>query len=200
MGKNYGYVRVSSRDQNEERQVIAMHNLGIMDGQIYVDKQSGKDFERPQYKKLMKTMKTGDVLYVHSIDRLGRNYEEILEQWRKITKEKKIDIVVLDMPLLDTRKKGNDLTGAFVSDLVLQILCYVAQTERENIKKRQAEGIAAAQAKGIRFGRHEKTIPDNFEEVVRGWREKRYSGESAAKMLGISRTLLYQKAKEKALI
>ena len=188
--ERYGYVRVSSQGQNEDRQFIAMYEEGIERKNIFLDKQSGRDFNRPEYKKLLKKLKPGDNIFVHSIDRLGRNYEEILEQWRIITKEKKSNIIVLDMPLLDTRNQPNDLTKAFISDLVLQILSYVAQIERENIKKRQAEGIAAAQARGIHFGREIKKMPDNFEQIVLDWRNKKYSGEKAAQMLGISRTLL----------
>ena len=146
MSQLYGYIRVSSNEQNEDRQVIAMEEMGIPKKNVFMDKQSGKDFQRPQYRRLIRKMKKGDVLYVKSIDRLGRNYTEILEQWAVITKEKQVDIVVIDMPLLDTRDKGRDLTGMFVADLVLQILSYVAETEREFIRKRQAEGIAAAKA------------------------------------------------------
>lgn len=152
MGNIYGYVRVSTREQNEDRQLIALHESGVLQKNIYMDKQSGKDFNRPQYKKLLKKIKPGDLLYIKSIDRLGRNYEEIQNQWRIITKEKNADIYVIDMPLLDTRR-GKDLLGTFISDLVLQLLSFVAENERTNIKQRQAEGIAAAKAKGIRFGR-----------------------------------------------
>ena len=148
----YGYIRVSSHDQNEDRQLIALHEVGVQDADIYIDKQSGKDFERPQYKRLLRKLKRGDLLYVKSIDRLGRNYAEILEQWRILTKDKGIDIVVLDMPLLDTRR-GKDLMGTFLSDIVLQVLSFVAENERVNIRQRQAEGIAAAKARGVRFGR-----------------------------------------------
>ena len=159
-----GYVRVSTKDQNEDRQILAMQEFGVPKKQIFMDKLSGKDFNRPQYKRLLRRLKPGDVLAVKSIDRLGRNYSEIQEQWRLITKEKRAHIVVLDMPLLDTRQKGKDLTGTFIADLVLQILSYVAQMERENIKQRQAEGIAAAKAKGVRFGREKMPIPDRFYE------------------------------------
>ena len=152
MGTVFGYIRVSTKDQNEERQMIAMKELHILKENLFIDKQSGKDFNRPQYKRLLRRMKKGDVLYIKSIDRLGRNYSEILEQWAVITKEKQVNIVVIDMPLLDTRDRGQDLMGVFISDLVLQILSYVAETEREFIKKRQAEGIAAAKARGVRFG------------------------------------------------
>ena len=196
MNKKYGYVRVSSHDQNEERQLIALHQQGIQDSYIFVDKQSGSDFNRPQYKQLISKLKSKDIVFLHSIDRLGRNYAEILHQWNLITKEKQADIVVLDMPLLDTRKKDKDLTGTFITDLVLQILSYVAQTERENIRKRQAEGIAAAKAKGIKFGRKAKCMPDNFKEVVSGWKSKKYTGKKAAEILGISRTTLYKKMRE----
>lgn len=164
MGNIYGYVRVSTKEQNEDRQLIALHDVGVMQKNIYMDKQSGKDFNRPQYKKLLKKLKPGDLLYIKSIDRLGRNYEEIRNQWRIITKEKNADIYVIDMPLLDTRR-GKDLLGTFISDLVLQLLSFVAENERTNIKQRQAEGIAAAKAKGIRFGRPPKPLPDNFHEA-----------------------------------
>ena len=162
----YGYVRVSSTDQNEDRQLIALSEKQIPKKNIYMDKQSGKDFERPQYKRLVRKLKGGDMLYILSIDRLGRNYEEIQRQWRILTKEIGVDICVIDMPLLDTRN-GKDLMGTFIADLVLQILSFVAQNERENIKKRQAEGIAAAKAKGVRFGRPEKEIPDDFAKLIR---------------------------------
>ena len=161
----YGYVRVSSTDQNEDRQMIALREAGVPEKNIFMDKQSGKDFDRPNYKKLVRKLNAGDLLYILSIDRLGRNYEEIQKQWRVLIKEIGIDICVIDMPLLDTRN-GKDLMGTFIADLVLQILSFVAQSERENIKKRQAEGIAAAKAKGIKFGRPEKTMPDDFEKIV----------------------------------
>lgn len=168
MWKNYGYVRVSSRDQNEDRQMIAMSQVKVPSENIFVDKQSGKDFERPQYKCLMECLSENDLLYIKSIDRLGRNYEEIIEQWRIITKIKKADIVVLDMPLLDTRK-GKDLMGTFLSDIVLQVLSFVAENERGNIRQRQTEGIAAAKARGVRFGRPEASVPDDFGEIVKSW-------------------------------
>jgi len=161
MGNVYGYVRVSSIDQNEGRQLIVMDENNVPSKNVYIDKQSGKDFERPQYKKLIKKLKQGDLLYILSIDRLGRNYEDIQKQWRILTKDIGIDICVIDMPLLDTRN-GKDLMGTFIADLVLQILSFVAQSERENIKKRQAQGIAAAKAKGVRFGRPEVPMPDDF--------------------------------------
>ena len=169
--KNYGYVRVSTKDQNEDRQYIALRELCIPEKNIFMDKQSGKDFERPQYRRLVRRLKKDDLLYVKSIDRLGRNYTEILEQWRILTKEKGADIVVLDMPLLDTRR-GKDLMGTFLSDIVLQVLSFVAENERSNIRQRQAEGIAAAKARGVRFGRPPLPLPENFQEVCRAWRGK----------------------------
>ena len=180
MGNIYGYVRVSTKEQNEDRQLIALHEVGVLQKNIYMDKQSGKDFNRPQYKKLLKKLKPGDLLYIKSIDRLGRNYEEIQNQWRIITKEKNTDIYVIDMPLLDTRR-GKDLLGTFISDLVLQLLSFVAENERTNIKQRQAEGIAAAKAKGIRFGRPPKPLPDNFHEAYQRWKQGEITGTAAAK-------------------
>lgn len=165
MAQVYGYVRVSSIDQNEERQIVELSKRNVLSKNIYIDKQSGKSFERPQYKKLVRKLKQGDLLYILSIDRLGRNYLEIQEQWRILTKEKGIDICVIDMPLLDTRN-GKDLMGTFIADLVLQILSFVAQNERENIRKRQAQGIAVAKVKGIKFGRPEIALPENFGELV----------------------------------
>ena len=176
----YGYIRVSSKDQKEDRQQIALKEVGVDLQNIYVDKQSGKDFNRPQYKKLLKKIKPGDLLYIKSIDRLGRNYEEIQNQWRIITKEKNADIYVIDMPLLDTRR-GKDLLGTFISDLVLQLLSFIAENERTNIKQRQAEGIAAAKAKGIRFGRPPKPLPDNFHEAYQRWKQGEITGTAAAK-------------------
>lgn len=184
MGNIYGYVRVSTKEQNEDRQLIALNDVGVMQKNIYMDKQSGKDFNRPQYKKLLKKIKPGDLLYIKSIDRLGRNYEEIQNQWRIITKEKNADIYVIDMPLLDTRR-GKDLLGTFISDLVLQLLSFVAENERTNIKQRQAEGIAAAKAKGIRFGRPPKTLPDNFHEAYQRWKQGEITGTAAAKECGM---------------
>lgn len=181
----YGYVRVSSKDQCEERQIIALEEFGVQKRDIFFDKLSGKNFERPQYKRLLKKLKSGDVLIIKSIDRLGRNYTEIQEQWRTITKEKKADTVVLDMPLLDTRKKAEDLTGMFVADLVLQILCYVAQVERENIKQRQAEGIAAAKARGVKFGRKRKPIPEEFYTLWKKFCKREITARKAACELGI---------------
>ena len=166
----YGYVRVSTKDQNENRQLEAIKQLEISKKNIYVEKISGKDFNRPIYQKLVKKLRPNDLLYIKSIDRLGRNYEEILEQWRILTKEKKVDIVVLDMPLLDTRR-GKDLIGTFLSDIVLQVLSFVAENERSNIKQRQAEGIAVAKAKGVRFGRPPKPLPSNFYKIYQKWKE-----------------------------
>lgn len=182
---NYGYVRVSSRDQNEERQIIAMHEFGVADKQIYMDKQSGKDFERPQYKKLMRKIKTGDTLVIKSIDRLGRNYDEILVQWRTITKQKKAAIVVLDMPLLDTRQ-NRDLTGTLIADIVLQLLSYVAQTERDFIKQRQKEGIAAAKARGVQFGRTPMERPADYDQIKASWFQEKISAREAGRQLGVT--------------
>ena len=181
----YGYARVSTKEQNEERQLIALAAFGIQKRDIFVDKQSGKDFERTQYRRLIRKLKDGDTLVIKSIDRLGRNYEEILEQWRVITKEKKAAIVVLDMPLLDTRK-SRDLTGTLIADIVLQLLSYVAQTEREFIRQRQAEGIAAAKAQGVKFGRPRKALPEGFSEVKARWERGELSARAAGRLLGIS--------------
>ena len=180
MATNYGYIRVSSCDQNEDRQLIAMRKMEILPKNLYVDKQSGKDFKRPQYQKMLLRLKANDLLFIKSIDRLGRNYTEILEQWRYLTKIKKIDIVVLDMPLLDTRI-GKDLMGTFLSDIVLQVLSFVAENERINIRQRQAEGIAAAKAKGIRFGRPPKPLPDEFHAAYQKWKAGKITGITAAK-------------------
>lgn len=182
---DYGYIRVSSKSQNEERQRIAMREFGIQDTEIFFDLQSGKDFNRPAYLRLMKKIRPGDTLVIKSIDRLGRNYEEILEQWRVVTKKKQAAIVVLDMPLLDTRR-GRDLTGVLISDIVLQLLSYVAQTEREFIRQRQAEGIAAAKARGVRFGKESMEIPENFEEICTRWRHKTINSRQAAGLLQVS--------------
>ncbi len=191
----YGYVRVSTNDQNTARQFAAMEKLEVPKENLYVDKQSGKDFNRPAYKRLLRRLKEGDLLYVKSIDRLGRNYEEIQEQWRILTKEKKIDIVVLDMSLLDTRN-GKDLLGTFISDVVLQILSFVAQNERENIKLRQAEGIAAAKANGVKFGRPEIPLPNNFYDVYEDWRNKKMTLRQAAEACEMSSSTFYYKAKK----
>lgn len=183
-GKSYGYVRVSSKDQNEDRQMVAMQAFGIERKDIYVDIVSGKDFDRPQYKRLIRKLKNGDTLVVKSIDRLGRNYQEILDQWRVITKEKQAAIVVLDMPLLDTRQR-RDLTGTLIADIVLQLLSYVAEMERSYIKQRQAEGIAAAKQRGVRFGAPPKERTDSFYQYRMEWREGRMTARSAATQLGV---------------
>ncbi len=182
----FGYIRVSTKEQCEDRQIIALREFPVQDDKIFMDKLSGKDFNRPQYKKLLRKLKQGDILVIKSIDRLGRNYDEILNQWRIITKEKQADIVVLDMPLLDTRHTGKDLTGTFVADLVLQILSYVAQTERENIRQRQMEGIAAAKLRGVQFGRPRKPIPENFYSLKEQWEKRVISSRQAAKELHIA--------------
>ncbi len=191
----YGYIRVSSRDQNEERQRIALRELAVPENHIFMDKQSGKDFERPFYQHMVGLMKKNDLLYIKSIDRLGRNYTEILEQWRILTREKEVDIVVLDMPLLDTRK-GKDLMGTFLSDIVLQILSFVAENERTNIRQRQAEGIAAAKAKGVRFGRPALPYPDNFGETYRAWRMKKITLRQAADACKMPVGTFYEKARK----
>lgn len=194
-GKTYGYVRVSTRGQHEDRQIIAMQEFGVPTKQIVVEKQSGKNFDRPAYLRLIRSMEGGDVLVVKSIDRLGRNYGEILEQWAGLTKEKGIAIVVLDMPLLDTRE-GRDLIGTLIADIVLQLLSYVAQTEREFNRQRQAEGIAAAKARGVRFGRKRLLMPEAFEELAEEWRQGRVSAAQAGRELGISRTTFKLRAEE----
>ena len=189
---SYGYIRVSTREQNGDRQLLAMRELPIPTKNIFMDRQSGKDFERPQYQRMIRKLKPDDLLYVKSIDRLGRNYKEILEQWRVLTTEKGVDIVVLDMPLLDTRR-GKDLMGAFLSDIVLQVLSFVAENERDNIRQRQAEGIAAAKARGVRFGRPPRPIPENFSEVHRAWREKKITLRQAAEACGMPQGTFYSK-------
>ena len=191
----YGYIRVSSKDQKEDRQQIALKEVGVELRNIYIDKQSGKDFNRPQYKKMLRKLKKDDLLYIKSIDRLGRNYEEILQQWRVLTKEKGIDIVVLDMPLLDTRR-GKDLMGTFLSDIVLQVLSFVAENERTNIKQRQAEGIAAAKAQGIKFGRPPLPLPDNFYEVHKAWRSMKITLKQAAEACNMPVGTFYGKARK----
>lgn len=182
----YGYVRVSTKEQCEDRQLIALREFPVAENHIFMDKLSGKDFNRPQYQKLIRRLKPHDILVVKSIDRLGRNYDEILDQWRVITKSRQADIVVLDMPLLDTRQTGRDLTGTFVADLVLQILSYVAQAERENIRQRQQEGIAAARRRGVRFGRPRKQVPAEFEWVRQQWEQGRITSRQAARQLGVA--------------
>ncbi len=191
---NYGYVRISSTDQHEDRQVTAMDGLGIPPKNLFIDKQSGKDFDRPKYKQLIRKLKTGDLLYVKSIDRLGRNYDEILTQWQLLTKEKGIDIVIIDMPLLDTRKKRG-LMGTLIADIVLQILSFVAQNERENIRQRQAEGIAAAKRRGVRFGRPVKKLPSNFGELVQKWEHKQITTEEMLNLCDMSYATFYVKLK-----
>ena len=195
MGMIYGYIRVSTTDQNEDRQLIALRGRGVQHSHIYMDKQSGKDFERKQYQRMVRKLKKGDVLYVKSIDRLGRNYKEIQEQWRILTKEKGVDICVLDMPLLDTRGGREDLTGAFIAGLVLQILSYVAQAERENIRHRQAEGILAAHSRGVKFGRPATPLPDNFPEIYTAWRDKKMTLREAADACGMPKGTFYGKVK-----
>ena len=180
----FGYIRVSSIGQNENRQQIALEQAGVPQKNIYLDKQSGKDFNRPQYKKMLQKLKKDDLLYIKSIDRLGRNYEEILQQWRILTKEKGVDIIVLDMPLLDTRR-GKDRMGTFLSDIVLQVLSFVAENERSNIRQRQAEGIAAAKARGVRFGRPPKPLPENFQNIYCRWKAGEITGAAAAKECGM---------------
>ncbi len=193
--KIYGYVRVSSTDQNEDRQMLALAEVGVPKKHVFMDKQSGKSFDRPQYKKMIKRLKAGDLLYVLSIDRLGRNYEEIQNQWRIIAKEIGADICVIDMPLLDTRQ-GKDLMGTFIADLVLQILSFVAQSERENIRKRQAEGIAAAKAKGVRFGRPEKDVPENFANIIKDWEKGTLSTTEALNLCDMSESTFYRRRRE----
>ena len=193
--KEYGYVRVSSLDQNEERQLIEMKNLGIPEERIYKDKQSGKDFDRPNYKRLVRKLKKGDLLYILSIDRLGRNYEEIQSQWRYLTRDKEVDIAVIDMPLLDTRR-GKDLMGTFLADIVLQILSFVAQNERENIRKRQAQGIAAAKANGMKFGRPTLDMPKDFNSIVEKWENGVIRISEAAERCGMSEATFYRRLRE----
>ena len=188
----YGYIRVSSTDQNEDRQLMAMREKQVPPSHLYIDKQSGKDFDRPRYQRMVRRMQQGDLLYVLSIDRLGRNYEEIQEQWRILTKEKGVDICVIDMPLLDTRN-GKDLMGTFIADLVLQILSFVAHSERDNIRKRQAEGIAAAHARGVRFGRPPVPEPEQFSSVVRDYQKRRITLEQAARQCGMPKATFYSK-------
>ena len=187
----YGYIRVSTREQNEDRQVIALQEMAVPQQNIHMDKQSGKDFERPQYKKLLRRLKKDDLLYIKSIDRLGRNYEEILEQWRLLTKQKQVDITVLDMPLLNTRQ-GKDLTGIVISDIVLQLLSYVAQTEREFIRQRQSEGIEAAKSRGVQFGRRQIVRPPDYQRIKDSWKNGELTAKQAAEYIGISRTTFFK--------
>ena len=195
--KVYGYIRVSSKDQNEDRQRVAMREFGVQDRYVFMDKQSGKDFDRTQYQRLLKKLDKNSVLVVKSIDRLGRNYTDLNEQWRIITKEKGADIVVIDMPLLDTRREKN-LLGTLISDIVLALLSYVAENERINIRQRQAEGIAAAKARGVKFGRPSKPLPDNFEEVYEQWKEKKLTIKQAAKNCGLAESTFRDKARKYA--
>ncbi len=192
MAEVYGYVRISSTDQNEDRQLDAMASRAVPRENIYIDKVSGKDFHREQYQKMVQQLRPGDLLFILSIDRLGRNYEEVQNQWRILTKEIGIEICVLDMPLLDTRN-GKDLMGTFIADLVLQILSFVAQNERESIRRRQAEGIAAAKARGVRFGRPEVPLPADFEEIVKEWEAYRITTKEAARRSGVSRSTFYRR-------
>ena len=196
MSRVYGYARVSSADQNESRQIDALKAAHVIDSQIYVDKQSGKNFDRPAYKMLMSHLRQNDLLYVQSIDRLGRNYEEILEQWRVLTKDKKVDVVVLDMPLLDTRR-GKDLMGTFISDLVLQILSFVAQSERENIKTRQYQGIMSAKSRGVKFGRPKIELPDNFDFACDLVKSGQLPQAAGARACGLPLTTFRDKMKER---
>ena len=190
MNEIYGYIRVSSYDQNEDRQMIAMQKARIPRKNIYLDKQSGKNFERPMYRKLIRKLKYEDVVYIKSIDRLGRNYSEVIEQWQYLTRVKKVDIVVIEMPLLDTRR-GRDLMGTFLSDVVLQVLSFVAENERESIRNRQKEGIEAAKERGVRFGRPQLPLPDNFMEIYERWKRKEITATEAAEECGFSRTKFY---------
>lgn len=193
--EKYAYIRVSSQDQNEGRQLLAMRQLHIPENNIYIDKQSGRDFERPNYRRMMKQLRNGDTLFILSIDRLGRNYEEIQNQWRILTKEKKVDICVIDMPLLDTRN-GKDLMGTFIADLVLQILSFVAQNERENIRKRQEQGIIAAKTRGVKFGRPMVPVPENFLHIVQLWECGEITIEEAANKCNISKRTFYRRLRE----
>lgn len=193
--KLLGYMRVSSREQNEDRQRIALLEMGVPEKNIYMDKLSGKDFERPQYKRMLKMLNTNTVLFVKSIDRLGRNYADLNEQWRIITKEKGADIVVVDMPILDTRREKN-LLGTFISDIVLALLSYVAENERTNIRQRQAEGIAAAKARGVKFGRPPKPLPEDFYDIYKAWKNKKLTMKQAANACGMAPTTFFDKAKK----
>lgn len=194
MGNVYGYVRVSSKDQNEDRQMSTMREMQVPEENIYIDKQSGKDFNRPQYKRLLRRIKPDDLIYIKSIDRLGRNYTEILDQWKVITKDKRVDLYVMDMPILDTRREKN-LLGTFISDLVLALLSYVAENERNNIRQRQAEGIAAAKARGVHFGRRPNPLPENFYEVYQQWKMKKISVSEAAKQCGMPQNTFFERAR-----
>ena len=194
MGRNtYGYIRVSTREQNEDRQLVAMREMDVPEKNLFTDRQSGRDFERPQYKRLVRRLRAGDLLYIKSIDRLGRDYGEILEQWRVLTREKGVDICVLDMPLLDTRR-GKDLMGTFLSDIVLQVLSFVAENERSNIRQRQAEGIAAAKARGVKFGRPPRPVTEDFLKAYTDWKDKKMTLRQAARFCAMPVTTFYEKA------
>ena len=195
----YGNARVSSTDQNEDRQMIALHQAGVEERFIYIDKQSGKDFNRPQYQKLLRKLRADDLVYIKSIDRLGRNYEEIQKQWRLLTKEKGVDICVIDMPLLDTRR-GKDLVGTFLSDIVLQVLSFVAENERNNIRQRQAEGIAAAKKRGVKFGRPSISVPNDFACIVKAWEQKRLPLSEVLKHCNMSEATFYRRLREYRLL
>ncbi len=195
----YGYIRISTKEQNEDRQLIALREMGVKERNIFTDKQSGKDFDRPQYKKLVRKLKKDDLLYIKSIDRLGRNYEEIQNQWRILTKDKGVDICVLDMPLLDTRR-GKDLVGTFLSDIVLQVLSLVAENERSNIRQRQAEGIAAAKTRGVHFGRTAIEMPENFPEIVQDWERGAITVDEACEKCAVSAPTFYRRLREYRLL
>lgn len=195
MTELYGYVRVSTREQKEDRKMIAMREAGVKNKNIYIDKQSGKDFNRPMYQKLLKKLKENDVLFIKSIDRLGRNYEEVLEQWRILTKEKKVDVVIIDMPILDTRM-GKDLLGTLIADLVLAIFSYVSENERNNIKSRQKEGIEAAKQRGVQFGRPIKPLPEDFDQICQAFLRKEINAEEAARRYNFTKATFYYKLKE----
>lgn len=195
MGNIYGYLRVSTKEQNEDRQMLALHKVQVPEQNIYMDKQSGKDFNRPMYRQMVGRLQQDDLLYIKSIDRLGRNYEEILEQWRFLTKDKKVDIVVLDMPLLDTRR-GKDLLGTFLSDIVLQVLSFVAENERKNIRQRQREGIEAAKLRGVQFGRPQKPLPENFIQIYELWLLGEIGGNEAARRCNMPLSSFYRKASQ----
>lgn len=191
----YGYIRVSSKDQNEDRQIRAMSEVCVPERNIFLDKESGKDFERPMYRKMLRKLRKDDLVYIKSIDRLGRNYRDVMDQWQYLTRVKQVDIVVIEMPLLDTRR-GKDLLGSFLSDIVLQVLSFVAENERDNIRSRQREGIEAAKARGVRFGRPQVRMPENFGDIYMRWRTGEITSGQAANLCGFSRSTLYNKAKE----
>ena len=194
---DYGYARVSTVNQHLDRQITELQKIGLLDSQIFIDKESGKDFNRTNYKKLCRKLKPGDVLFIKAIDRLGRNYNMVLDEWRTLTKEKGIDIVVIDMPLLDTRIEGKNLVGKFIADVVLQVLSFVAENERETMRQRQAEGIKMAKQRGVKFGRPAKETPDNFIEIVNLYKERKITGMTAIKMSGLTRGTFYRKLKNR---